>query len=228
MLMTLKAELTIGDFIMAVNLLTGLSGICWSLVYIMMIYIGFKHKTYCMPLWAAGLNIAWELLYSISNINTLGFALPTAIHVFWFLLDIGVIACYFIYGKKYQIKDLQPYYILQGITVILASFIIEYAFYDALGATNGSNYSAFSQNLLMSVLFIVMFFKRPNLEGQSLTIAIAKFIGTLAPTILDGFILSYRFVTWIGLLCAVYDIAYIILVALAKIDLHHAKTALNN
>jgi hypothetical protein len=40
----------------------------------------------------------------------------------------------------------------------------------------------------MSVLFIAMLARRGNREGQSLSIAINKWIGTLAPTILYGLI----------------------------------------
>jgi hypothetical protein len=54
------------------------------------------------------------------------------------------------------------------------------------GVRVGVGYSAFLQNLLMSVLFIDMFVKRGGREGQSLTIAVNKWIGTLAPTILFG------------------------------------------
>lgn len=48
------------------NLLIVTSGICWSIVYIECIRIGFKEKTYCMPLFALGLNIAWEGIYAFT------------------------------------------------------------------------------------------------------------------------------------------------------------------
>ena len=48
---------------MIINILIVISGICWSAVYIDSIRIGFKQKTYCMPLFALGLNIAWEGIY---------------------------------------------------------------------------------------------------------------------------------------------------------------------
>ena len=55
----------------------------------------------------------------------------------------------------------------------------------------GAKYSAFLQNLLMSVMFINMYIRRGTMEGQSLLLAYAKWIGTLAPTIIFG-ILDYK------------------------------------
>ena len=51
-----------------VNLLIITSGICWSVVYIESIRIGFRQKTYAMPLFALGLNIVWEGLYAFTDI----------------------------------------------------------------------------------------------------------------------------------------------------------------
>jgi hypothetical protein len=72
------------------------------------------------------------------------------------------------------------------------------------------------QNLLMSGLFIAMFVARRGPRGQSLVIAVAKWLGTLAPTILFGFLADSLFVIGIGLLCSVFDIAYIGLLVWAR------------
>ena len=42
-----------------VLLLTALSGIAWTIVYLDSIRVGFSQKTYAMPIAALGLNIAW-------------------------------------------------------------------------------------------------------------------------------------------------------------------------
>lgn len=51
-----------------ITFLIVISGICWSAVYVDCIRIGFKQKTYCMPLFALGLNIAWEGLYAFTDL----------------------------------------------------------------------------------------------------------------------------------------------------------------
>jgi hypothetical protein len=91
-------------------------------------------------------------------------------------------------------------------------FIAEFGVADHKSAT----YSAFLQNLLMSGLFIAMFVARRGPRGQSLLIAVAKWIGTLAPTILLGFLADSLFVIVIGLLCSVFDLAYIALLLWAR------------
>ena len=73
-------------------------------------------------------------------------------------------------------------------------------------------YAAFLQNLLMSVLFIAMLVARGGTRGQTLTIAVAKWIGTLAPTLTFGVIHGSPFVLGVGVLCSVFDLVYIGLV----------------
>lgn len=51
-----------------INILIIISGICWSAVYVDSIRTGFKQKTYCMPLFALGLNIAWEGIYAYTDL----------------------------------------------------------------------------------------------------------------------------------------------------------------
>jgi len=64
----------------------------------------------------------------------------------------------------------------------------------------------------MSGLFIEMILARRGLRGQTLTIALAKWLGTLAPTILFGVVQGSRFILGLGLLCSVFDLVYIGLV----------------
>ncbi|MEO7971456.1 MAG: hypothetical protein ABI698_09160, partial [bacterium] len=91
----------------------------------------------------------------------------------------------------------------------------EYAFRKEFGVRVGAGYSAFLQNLLMSVLFINMLVRRGSREGQSLTIAVGKWLGTLAPTVLFGIIGDGGFphgsflIVVVGMLCSVFDLIYI-------------------
>ena len=86
-----------------------------------------------------------------------------------------------------------------------------------------ATYSAYLQNLLMSILFIVMLVQRGNAEGQSMIIAVAKFIGSLAPTILVGVLGAGSvdepnlFVLIIGILMAIFDVIYIWMLYQTKI-----------
>jgi hypothetical protein len=73
----------------------------------------------------------------------------------------------------------------------------------------GIIYSAFIQNLIMSVTFVGMLMSRKSAEGQSLLIAIAKMLGTLAPSILFTIVTKSVLIMSLGAFCAIYDLIYI-------------------
>jgi hypothetical protein len=122
------------------------------------------------------------------------------------------------YGLKYFPVGLRPhwFYIWSGLGLVTA-FAVQYAFVMEFGVMVGRAYAAFPQNLLMSVLFIGMLAQRGSSEGQSLAIAVGKWVGTLAPTILfglvggKGFDGPNSFLLTIGLLCSVFDVIYVVL-----------------
>ena len=204
-----------------VGFLTLLSGVCWCIVYEECIRLSAKDKTYAMPFWALAMNITWEGIYAVSELR-IGIGLQPIVNLIWFLLDIVILISYLKYGKK----ELAPgqkvgtFYAWSvfGIAAMFAvqiSFIAEFGTADHLSA----QYAAFIQNLIMSIAFINMLHKRKNSDGQSILLAVAKWIGTLAPTITMG-ILSTNYVVLVcGLLCSVYDIIYIILLYRMKKDI---------
>jgi hypothetical protein len=95
-------------------------------------------------------------------------------------------------------------------------FLLQGLFLREFGREAGARYSAFLQNLLMSVLFIHLFIGRRGAAGQTLTIAANKWVGTLAATILFGWIEGSRFIVVLGLLCSLYDLIYIGLLLWAR------------
>jgi hypothetical protein len=199
-------------------LLMLISGIAWTIVYIACIRIGFRHKTYAMPFWALSLNLAWEVLHGFYDLYQLGPQLQVIINAVWAVFDVFILYTFFKYGKRYFPKNLNSFWFYTwAVSGIVLSFFIQVAFISEFGTIMGGGYAAFLQNLLMSALFISMLIQRNGTEGQSLTIAISKCIGTLAPTILFGIIGSVTmggpnklmFIT--GCVIFVLDIAYIVL-----------------
>ena len=193
--------------------LTALSGVAWTIVYIAAIRIGFKHETYAMPIAALSLNIAWEWIYSIHDlVNAPG---PQAyINLVWALADVVILYTFFRYGRAELPKFVtRPAFIAWGVAMLGASIVIQLLFIGEFGLVDmrAAQYSAFLQNLLMSGLFIAMFVARRGARGQSLTIGFGKWIGTLAPTLVFGVIQDSPFILGIGILCSVFDLAYIAL-----------------
>jgi len=195
--------------------LTIISGICWTIVYIEGIRVGFRDKSYAIPFYALVLNFAWEGLHTMYGFRA-GVGVQTVINAVWFLFDCGILYTYFKYGQKYFPSSLPASaFIGWSVLGLVTGLGVEYAFIREFGASVGAGYSAFLQNLLMSVLFIAMFVKRGGKEGQSLTIAINKWIGTLAPTILYGLLGDGGFpngsflILVAGILCSVFDLIYV-------------------
>lgn len=188
-----------------------LSGIAWTLVYIDAIRVGFRDKTYAMPLFALGLNLGWEVIYAYLSFTEIsGPDLQGIINACWALFDIGIVYTYFRYGRRYWSQAFSTNaFVGWSILVFVTSFALQLLFLYEFGDHLGSRYSAFLQNLLMSILFIGMFVARKGGEGQTLLIAIAKWIGTLAPTILFGVIEQSVFITGLGIFCSIFDLIYI-------------------
>src|SRR6267143_7296270 len=196
-------------------ILTVVSGTCWTVVYLEGIRVGFRDKSYAIPFYALALNIAWELLHTAFGFRA-GVSLQTIINALWFAFDVGILYTYFKYGRKYVTTNLPAHgFIGYSVLCLVAALCVEYAFIREFGVAVGAGYSAFLQNLLMSVLFIDMFVKRGGSEGQSLYIAVGKWVGTLAPTILFGIVGDGGFprgsllILVLGIFCSVFDVIYV-------------------
>ena len=194
--------------------LTVASGICWTVVYVEGIRVGFKDKSYAIPFYALALNFAWELQHTIFGLRA-GASLQTIINAVWFAFDVGILYTYFKYGRKYFPHNLAARaFIGWSVLGLVTALCVEYAFIREFGVAVGAGYAAFLQNLLMSVLFIDMFVRRGGSEGQSLYIAVNKWVGTLAPTILFGIVGDGGFpngsllILVLGVFCSVFDLIY--------------------
>ncbi len=187
------------------------SGFFWMATYIMLIRRDFLDHTYGMPLAALSANIAWEFIFTFMYPQH-----PPQLYVnfFWFLLDAIIVYQFWKYGRK-ELDFLPrgwfvPMGLLAMVTGFLAVLFITLEFSDFDGA-----YAAFGQNLMMSILFIIMAFRRSDLRGQSIYIAIAKMFGTLFASLafllyspqFTGPLLPFLYT---GIL--VYDLLYIVVV----------------
>lgn len=163
-----------------------LSGIFWTATYIMIIRRGFKDKSYGMPIAALALNISWECIYSFI---TPAPAPQRYINIIWFLFDIIIIYQVFKYWKE-DYKDIfseKGFYAFYLLLLATAFFGVLFIQYDAITVMKpkpyplgmGRAYSAFGMNLVMSILFMLFILRRNSLSGQSIYIAIAKWVGTI-------------------------------------------------
>jgi len=191
-----------------IPVLTLTSGISWTLVYLAIIYRGFKDKTCGMPFFALALNIAWDFIFSFLFGG--GFSLQHAINIVWFTFDVVILYTYFRYGRKEFPQSVAPkWFVPWSVLVLAVGFVTQYFAALELEGLWGATYSAFVINLVMSVLFIGMLVRRDSVEGQSMGVAVFKWLGTMAPTILFYRVMGSDLVLVLGCVIFVFDVIYI-------------------
>src|SRR6266404_4420984 len=139
--------------------LTVISGICWTAVYIEGIRVGIRDKSYAIPFYALALNFAWELLHTIYGFRA-GVSVQTIINAVWFAFDCGILFTYFRYGRKYFPRSLTPRaFIGWSVLGLVTALCVEYGFITEFAVAVSADCFAIPQTLLMPVLIIGMFEK---------------------------------------------------------------------
>ena len=150
------------------------SGVLWSITYLLIIRRGFLDRTYGMPLVALCANLSWEFIFSFVFPHG---PLQRPVNVVWFSLDLIILYQLLRYGaREFARLSKKHFYGMVALgfcMAFLAVLFITLEFEDFDGA-----YSAFGQNLMMSILFLAMLYGRKSLRGQSLSIALTKMGGT--------------------------------------------------
>jgi hypothetical protein len=189
--------------------LTLVSGLAWTVVYVEAIRIGFRDKSYAIPAAALGLNFAWEAVYAARSMAT-GLSVQGVFNIAWGLADVLIVYTFLRFGRS-ELPAWVTRKLFIGWALLLgaSSFAVQLLFVAKFGWDQAARYAAFLQNLLMSGLFIAMLAARGGMRGQSLLIGVAKWIGTLAPTIVFGWYGNSPLILGIGGLCSIFDLAYI-------------------
>ncbi len=178
-------------------------GLCWSIAYIAAIIIGFRNRTYCIPALSICMNFSWELLMIL---HRLGSGTISFFQLVWLLLDFFIILTWQLYSPKRLIRVSKDLVLFAGIFLIVF-------FWAYIG--QGWKSSVFVINLIMSVNFIVRM-KRDQTHWTSNIIAVTKLLGTFSATVLNGLIYRNMLILWLGGLCLILDIYYMLLLRKEK------------
>ena len=201
------------------------SGLVWSLTYLLIIWQGLRDQTYGMPLVALCANLSWEGIFAFVHPSQ---SIQHTVNQVWFALDVVILVQLVWYGRR-EFPDLTPatFYAVCGLalaTSFAAVLLISAEFNDWSGV-----YAAFGQNLMMSVLFITMLYRRRSLRGQSRGIALCKLLGTGLASLAfyrytaisrRSVLLPFLYLTILG-----YDVLYLALVALQQRAALQARVA---
>lgn len=160
------------------NLLLIISGLAGLIAYGEIIRIGYRDKTYGMPIAALLGNISWEFFYSFIYPHG---DVQQYVDYLWFSFDLVIYFQVLKYWRT-EIKNISSAIFYPAIFFfqIAAYLLIVYIEKDF---NSYGMYSGYADNFMMSILFILMLFKRKSLRGQSVSIAFFKMICTLAAAI---------------------------------------------
>jgi len=151
------------------------SGVCWTITYLLIIRRGIIDLTYGMPAAALFANLAWETIYSFIYPHNMP---QLAVDRVWFTFDLLILLQYLRFGPPVHKIRMAGGFYLQSALGFAVTFMLVFLIGNEFKDTNGA-YAAFGQNLMMSVLFVVMLRQRNGIGGQSIYIGVFKMLGTL-------------------------------------------------
>lgn len=190
-------------------LIGGFGGIFWTLAYILIIRRGFIDKTYGIPIVVLCANISWEFIFAFIYPPSLAQQL---VNITWFILDVLIVVTYLRFGHHDYTERLpRSSFYLTFVLLLLASFVVVLTSAQEFNDYRGM-YSAFFIDMVMSVLFIVMMLQRGSIAGQSFYIAILKWLGSAAYTmVFYSYFPNSAFLVALFLLAFVFNLIYAVL-----------------
>jgi hypothetical protein len=164
-----------------------------------------------MPAAVIPLNLSWEIFYALDGLTSLN--IQFWINVAWSLADIVIVTTFIMYGRSEIPFHIPLFVFVVGSGLALAiSFALQAALVMEFGVYSASSFSAFLSNVVMSAQFITMLLSRRSIRGQSLTIAVSKWIGTLMFTVIYGYLQFSILTLVLGAVICLFDLMYITLV----------------
>lgn len=154
----------------------------WTAAYLILIKRALKDRVNTLPMLAICLNFTWEVMAV--------FVLPnpskawTVLEWSWVVIDLGLVGLLWRHGAdSLRTASLRPHFHLLLCGTLLLCFAGQITFVFTFGDLLGF-IDAFVINLVMSALFLVMYFERsPNCVGLSYSAAWLKMLGTACTSI---------------------------------------------
>lgn len=183
------------------------SGLLWSLAYVLMLRRGSVDRVSGVPLLAFAPAITWELIYGVVRPTR---ELPPFVVPLWLVLDTGIVLQYLRHRER---EGRRAWSRLRLLVTLAICFAIELSVIHDLDDRDGV-WSGFAVNVIMSLAFVAMIRGRRDVRGQSIYIALLKMLGTLVTAphayALHGDQWSLRVFMAVSLLA---DLTYVALVA---------------
>lgn len=187
--------------------------VLWIVAYVFIIRQGFKDRTYGMPMLCIGLNFTWEFIYAVK------FRFPSdiieALRWAWLIADAVIVYQLLRYGRDNQaIPLIKKYFYPICIAMFVSAFLGHLAFHYSFADTWGVQ-DAYMINLVMSMLFVFLYFGRSRMSGLSVGAAWAKMLGTGILSAASCFTikdwLKSSFLVYLFVTIFIFDLIYIAL-----------------
>jgi predicted neutral ceramidase superfamily lipid hydrolase len=198
--------------------LFGIGAAFWVLSYVYIVRTIVKHKFVEMPAGVLCANITWEFLWAFVFTQNLGEAIGIG-YKLWFFFDAYVVWQFYRYGDKQTVPSLKPYYKWVFTFALVAWFVAQY-FYIKQGFDNPIGaHSAYIINILISLLYILLFLRLEDKSVLSFTAGWARGLGTGLISVMC--FLKWPDNYWLITLCAIcllLDIFYVSLFKIFKLN----------
>jgi hypothetical protein len=183
------------------------SGVFWLITYLLILKRGYQDKACGMPMGALCLNISWEFIFSFVYPQS---GIQLCINTAWFALDSLIVIQYLRYESARRPADSSAAFFYTAFLSILITAYLTVLLVTREFSNRDGSYTAFGQNLLMSILFIRMLLDRQDLAGQSLYIGLAKMLGTFCASVLVFVYASQSHLTvFFAWAILFFDLAYV-------------------
>ena len=192
------------------------SGVFWIITYACVIRQGLLDRTYAMPFLALAMNITWEFLFTFVY-PSVGGIMQESINGIWFAADVAILAIFLKYWRSDYPKSLPESYFWPMFVLSFAMITpLMVATVSVFGRDDGSVYTAFIDNLVMSALFLSMLLRRGDRRGQSMWIAWGKLLGTATASV-SQYLYDPGNVLWLMIYVEilVLDVLYVVLLSKA-------------
>ena len=136
--------------------------------------------------------------------------MQTFVNLAWAAADVLIIYTFLRYGRK-ELPGFvsRPMFIAWSVLLFATAYIVQWLFIAEFGWADAPSMRRSCRTCSCRVCSSRCLSLRGGPRGQSVVIAVAKWIGTLAPTIAFGALAGSAFILGIGILCSVLDLAYL-------------------
>ena len=150
--------------------------VLWLGSYLLALVLGFKQKTYGLPLAAIMMNFTWEVIAS--------FLRPAPFYFWhigaylWLILDVVIVGQVFWYGRAVQVIPEMKRWFYPVVVVALAGIFAGQFLFSRYIHDEFTYVFSYFINAVMSILFIFRYFEIRDHGNAAYGVAVTKMFGT--------------------------------------------------